>query len=71
MSKTKESVERALRDLNDMKNHEADYGIINKYLNIINTFATLGHVCDAMAKDLAEKTGKTPEAVMDEYYGKV
>ena len=30
------AMERALHDLNDFKNYEADYGKINKLINIIN-----------------------------------
>lgn len=71
MDKRKAALERALQDLNDMKNHEAEYAVINKYLNIINLFAKMGHVCEAMASDLAEAAGKTKEEILEEYYGRV
>jgi len=70
MSKRKEAIERALRDLTDMKNHEADYGIINKYQHIINTMARIDQVCDMMAGDIAAERGRDKEEVLDEYYGK-
>ncbi len=53
-----------------MKNHEADYGIINKFQHIINTFANMESVCDRMAEDIAAEQGKTREEVLEEYYGK-
>ncbi len=71
MDKRKEAFERALQDLNDMKNHEADYAVINKYLNIINLFAGMERVCEAMASDLAEASGKTREEIIEDYYGRV
>lgn len=71
MNKRREAFERALHDLNDMKNHEANYGIINKYLHIINTFAQMERVCNAMAEDIAETRGTSKDEVMEEYYGKV
>ena len=70
MDKRKEAFERALEDLTDMKNHEADYGIINKFQHIINTFANMESVCDRMAEDIAAEQGKTREEVLEEYYGK-
>lgn len=63
----KEAMERALQDLNDMKNHEADYGVINKYLNIINTFAELVRMSEAMAADIGAKEGKSKEEILEEY----
>ena len=71
MDKRKEAFERALQDLTDMKNHKANYGIINKYQHIINTFAEMEQVCDRMAEDIAEAKGKSKEEVFEEYYGKV
>ena len=70
MNKRKEAFERALKDLNDMKNHEADYGVINKYQHIINTFAAVEQVADRMAEDIAAERGKSKDEIIEEYYGK-
>ena len=69
MNKRREAFERALQDLNDMKNHEANYGL-NKYLHIINTFAQMERVCNAMAVDIAETRGVSKDEIMEEYYEK-
>jgi len=57
--------------LEDLKNHEANYAVINKYLSLINATAALKDVAEAMASDLAEKNGKTKEEVLAEYYAKI
>jgi len=66
-----EDIGKVIDELEDLKNHEANYAVINKYLSLINATAALKDVAEAMASDLAEKTGKTKEEVLAEYYAKI
>ena len=62
---------KVIDKLSDLKNHEAHYAEINKYLAMINATQALKDVAELMAEDLAEKSGKTKEAVLAEYYAKI
>ncbi len=64
------AMERALQDLNDFKNYEADYGKINKLINIMNNFALLKTSCEIMAKSIAKNEDRTKEEVLAEFYDK-
>ena len=62
------AMERALHDLNDFKNYEADYGKINKLINIINNFAGLSAACELMAERIAVDEQRTKEEVLTEFF---
>ena len=66
-----EDITKVIDNLMELKNHEAHYAEINKYLAMINATQALKDVAELMAEDLAEKSGKTKEAVLAEYYEKV
>ncbi|MBR2215286.1 MAG: hypothetical protein IJ849_05960 [Selenomonadaceae bacterium] len=66
----KKKCEKALQDLNDMKNHEADYAVINRLLNIINLFAGVIAAGELMAEELAQLQGKTAADVVQDYAAK-
>lgn len=66
-----EDITKVIDNLMDLKNHEAHYAEINKYLAMINATQALKDVAELMAEDLAEKSGKTKEEVLAEYYEKV
>lgn len=66
----RKAIERALHDLNDFKNYEADYGKINKLINIINNFASLSAACDMMAERIADDEKRTKEEVLVEFFEK-
>ena len=64
----RKGIERALHDLNDFKNYEADYGKINKLINIINNFASLSFACEMMAERIARDENRTKEEVLVEFF---
>ena len=64
------AMERALHDLSDFKNYEADYGKINKLINIINNFAGLMAACEKMAERIAKDENRTKEEVLVEFFEK-
>ena len=66
-----EDVSKVIDCLEDLKNHEANYAEINKYLSLINATQALKDVAECMASDLAEKIGKTKEEVLAGYYAKI
>jgi len=66
-----EDITKVIDNLMELKNHEAHYAEINKYLAMINATQALKDVAELMAEDLAEKSGKTKEEVLAEYYEKV
>ena len=64
------AIERALQDLNDFKNYEADYGKINKLINIINNYADLHKTCQLMAERIAADENRSRDEVLEEFYEK-
>ena len=64
------AIERALQDLNDFKNYEADYGKINKLINIINNYADLHKACRLMAERIAADENRSRDEVLEEFYEK-
>ena len=64
------AMERALQDLNEFKNYEADYSKINKLINIMNNFALLKTACELMAQRIAKNENRTNEEVLAEFYEK-
>ena len=66
----KKKCEKALQDLNDMNNHEADYAVINRLLNIINLFAGVIAAGELMAEELAQLQGKTAADMVQDYAAK-
>ena len=63
----RQKTERALQDLQDMKNHEAEYAVINRYQNIINQLDGIRTVCNAMAEDIGKEKGLTRDQVLEKY----
>lgn len=66
-----EDIAKVIDNLIDLKNHEAHYAEINKYLAMINATQALKDVAEMMATALAEKSGKSKEEVLAEYYEKI
>ena len=64
------AMERALQDLNEFKNYEADYGKINKLINVMNNFALLKVTCELMANCIAKDENRSKEDVLAEFYEK-
>ncbi|MBR3622683.1 MAG: hypothetical protein IKN43_04960, partial [Selenomonadaceae bacterium] len=62
---------KVIDKLSDLKNHEAHYAEINRYLAMINSVVALRDVAELMAADIAEAKGKTKEEVISEYYAKI
>lgn len=66
-----EDIDKVIDCLMDLKNHEANYAEINKYLAHINATQALKDVTEALASQIAEKAGKTKEEIIAEYYAKI
>lgn len=66
-----EDITKVIDELENLKNHEANYAVINKYLSLINATQALKDVAEAMASDLGEKAGKDKEEIIAEYYAKI
>ena len=64
-------VEKVIEALEDLKNHEAHYAEINRYISMINALEALKDVSEKMAEDLAANTGKSKEEIISEYYEKI
>jgi len=62
---------KVIDKLSDLKNHEAHYAEINRYLAMINSVMALRDVAEMMASDIAAQNGKTKEEVIAEYYAKI
>ena len=58
---------KALHDLNNIKDRECDYAQINTLQGIINRFAEVIHLADAMAEHIAAQEGKTKQDIMKEF----
>ena len=65
------AMERALQDLSEFKNYEADYGKINKLINVINNFAALMAACELMAERIAKDENRTKEEVLAKVYAQI
>lgn len=64
-------IDKVIEGLEDLKNHEAHYAEINKYLSMINSVQALKDVAEFMAADIGEKSGKSKEDVIAAYYEKI
>ncbi|MBE6103239.1 MAG: hypothetical protein E7200_14455 [Selenomonas ruminantium] len=70
MDDVKKPVREALGLLREMQSYESSYAQINKFHQIVNSFAQLERVCDMMAAALAEVEGSNREEVLKAYFDK-
>ena len=67
----KQKNERAMMALQDRKNHEAEYAVINQYQLAINQLDALSRMCEMMAEDLGKAQGAAKEEVLEKYCEKI